>query len=448
MQQMYATAKNPFDRKLGDIPLLRFLIHSESLASEILLPDKEAYRLARLNNFKEIEVVPLPIADSKISDFYLANGLILTEYSSDDESVNLRGSDGSIHGVVGKAPDNIWDNIAPDSIVTLADIFASNSYDYMVVRADDPLLQEMNRISANIVTPEQALDITRVLMVAHGHYYISPNTYSVGEGFYYLYRYKKLYRSYQHAWSIAVHTHGKESPEIIFDQLGSLSRRLEFLCRAHDKIAYYSQKTANHDVQHNQLYHLVYFVMLSTGVFDNLAHIIKEHHKLEIQARTNIGLRYTRAPKFYEELKNENTSLYDSLLSESVQRQIGAFYPIRDSLQHRVLFQVVQFSDFRNSIHNKSVIELSEEASKLLIEEPTASNCIYSLGHFMDPLLFITWAQGVLINIVDTVLSLIDWDSLYESLSQEIKDKIRQSDVQYEKGVGHLFGWPQEPWYF
>lgn len=188
--------------------------------------------------------------------------------------------------------------------------------------------------------------------------------------------------------------------------------------------------------------------MLSTGVFDDLAHIIKEHHKLEIQARRNIGLRYTRAPKCYEELKDKNTSLYDSLLSESVQRQIGAFYPIRDSLQHRVFFQVVQFSDSRNSIHNKSVIELSEEASKLLIEEPTASNCIYSLGHFMDPLLFITWAQGVLINIVDTVLSLIDWDSLYESLSQELKDRIRQSDVQYEKGVGHLFGWPQEPWYF
>ncbi|GAH40355.1 unnamed protein product, partial [marine sediment metagenome] len=160
---MYAAAKNPFERNFRDIPLLRFLIHSESLASEVLLPDKEAYRLVRLNSFKEIKVVPLPIANSKISDFYLSNGLILTEYSRHGESVNIKGSDGSIHGVTVKAPDNIWDNIAPDSPVTLADIFASNSYDYLVVRADDPILQKTNRISANIVTPEQALDITRVL---------------------------------------------------------------------------------------------------------------------------------------------------------------------------------------------------------------------------------------------------------------------------------------------
>jgi len=217
---MYAKPKNPFERNFGDIPLLRFLIHSESLASEVLVPDKEAYRLVRLNNFREIEVVPLPIANSKISDFYLSNGLILTEYSRHGESVNIKGSDGSIHGVTIKAPDHIWDNIAPDSPVTLADIFASNSYDYMVVRADDPILQKTNRISANIVTPEQALDITRVLMVSHGHYYISPKTFPVNEGFYYLYRYKKLYRSYQHAWTIAVYTHGKGLSEVDHDQLG------------------------------------------------------------------------------------------------------------------------------------------------------------------------------------------------------------------------------------
>ena len=82
---MYAEANNPFERNFRDIPLLRFLIHSESLASEVLLPDKEAYRLVRLNNFKEIEVIPLPIADSKVNDCYLSNGLILTKYSRHGE---------------------------------------------------------------------------------------------------------------------------------------------------------------------------------------------------------------------------------------------------------------------------------------------------------------------------------------------------------------------------
>lgn len=445
---MYAATKNPFERNFRDIPLLRFLIHSESLASEVLLPDKEAYRLVRLNNFKEIKVVPLPIANSKISDFYLSNGLILTEYSRHGESVNIKGSDGSIHGVTVKAPDNIWDNIAPDSPVTLADIFASNSYDYLVVRADDPILQKTNRISANIVTPEQALDITRVLMVSHGHYYVSPRTPPVDEGFYYLYRFKKLYKSYQRAWTIAVYTHGKGLSEVSHDQLDSLSRRLEFLCRAYDKIAYYSQKTVNHDIQHNQLYHLTYFVMLCTGVFDNLAHIIKEFYKLKIAARRNITLRSSLGIKFYEELKITNTSLYDFLSLASVQRQIEAFYPIRDSLQHRELFQVVQFSDASHSIHNKSMIKLNEEASKKLIEEPTSSDCIYPTRPFMDPLLFTIWAQGVLVNIVNSVLSLIDWDSRCEGLPEDIQNKIRESRRNLEQGVGNLLGWEEEPWYF
>ncbi len=237
-----------------------------------------------------------------------------------------------------------------------------------------------------------------------------------------------------------MYTHGKELPEIIFDQLGSLSRRLEFLCRAYDKIAYYSQRTVNHDIQHNQLYHLTYFAMLSTGVFDNLAHIIKEFYKLEITARTKITLRFPIGIKFYKELKITNTGLYDFLSLDRVQRQIEAFYPIRDSLQHRELFQVVQFSDTSHSIHNKSMIKL--------IEEPTASDCIYSHRSFMDPLLFIIWAQGVLINIVDTVLSLIDWNSISESLSLDIQNKIRESNAKYEQGGGHLLQLPEEPWYF
>ncbi|MFC2062629.1 hypothetical protein ACFLS8_01590 [Chloroflexota bacterium] len=445
---MYAKAKNPFERNRRDIPLLRFLIHSESLASKVLLPDREAYRLVRLNNFKEIEVVPLPIANSKVSDFYLTNGLILTKYSRCGESVNLEGSDGSIHGVTVRAPDNIWDNIAPDSPVTLADIFTSNNYDYLVVRENDPILGETNRISAKIVTPDQALDITRVLMVSHGYYYISPRTFAVNEGFYYLYRYKKLYKSYQYAWAIAVHAHGKGLSEVTYDQLGSLSRRLEFLCRAYDKIAYYSQKTVNHDIQHNQLYHLAYFVMLCTGVFDNLAHLIEEYYGLQVTSRMNIALRFSKGIKFYKELRANNNVLYNFLSSENVQRQIEAFYPIRDSLQHRELFQVVRFTDASNSIYDKSLIQLSDEAAEKLVEEPSASNCIYSPGLFMGPLPFITWAQGVLVNIVNSVLSLIDWDTKCEGLPEDIKNTIHESKRDFELGVGHLLGWGEEPWYF
>lgn len=442
------TKGNPFDRNPGDIPILRFLIHSDSLSKEILSKDSEAYRLVRLNNFREIEVMSLPVTDDRVRNCLIDNGLILTEYYTYNGGVGLKGSDGSVHNVAYKAPDNLWENIAPDSTVTLADIFASNICDYIVVREGDPALEKKN-IAANIVTAEQALDITRVLMASHGRYYISPRTFPVGEGFYYLYRFKKLYKSYQFAWTVAVHTHGKELSEAIYDQLDSLSRRLEFLCRAYDKIAVFSLKTVNWDIQHNQLYHLAYFVMLSTGVFDNLAHIIKEFYQLEIKGRMNISLRFPRGnrlPKFYQELQVKNASLYDFLSSESTQKQMDAFYPIRDSLQHRELFRVIQYSDA--TIHSKSLIELSEEAAKKLIEEPAASSCIISHRPFLDPLLFTIWAQGVLVNIVNTVLSAIDWNKICKTLQNDIQDKIRESNQRFEQGVGHLLGWPDEPWYF
>lgn len=155
-----------------------------------------------------------------------------------------------------------------------------------------------------------------------------------------------------------------------------------------------------------------------------------------------------RMPKFYEELKVKNAGLYDFLSSERIQRQIDAFYPLRDSLQHRELFRVIQFSDSSSSIHNRSLIELSEEASNKLIEEPSASNCIYSHRPFMDPLLFIIWAQGVLVNIVNSVLSSIDWNSICGRLPEDIQYKIRESNRSFEQGVGNLLGWPDEPWYF
>ena len=66
----------------------------------------------------------------------------------------------------------------------------------------------------------------------------------------------------------------------------------------------------------------------------------------------------------------------------------------------------------------------------------------------MDPLLFIIWAQGVLVNIVNSVLSSIDWNSICEGLPEDIQNKIHESNRSFEQGVGHLLGWPDEPWYF
>jgi len=225
---------------------------------------------------------------------------------------------------------------------------------------------------------------------------------------------------------------------------------LEFICRAYDKIAFFSLKTANHDTQNNQLYHLAYFVMLSTGVFDDLAHIIEEFYHLEIKGRVNVSLRMTQdkeTTKFYQALQSKNSDLYTFLTAVDTQRDINAFYPIRDSLQHRELLRGIQYGgSFREG---KNLFELSDEAAKSLGTVPDASVCIVRLHKpCLDPLPFIAWAQKVLIGLVNGVLSSIDWDSVCETLPADIQRKIHESHQSFEQGVGQFLGWPMEPSYF
>lgn len=126
--------ENPFDRDPRTVPLIRFVLHSTSLADEILSKSGPAQRLVRLNCFKEIEVIPLPITNNDLRRRFADNGLVSTEYYSHEAGVALRVSDGSIHDVLSpfakRLPDNFWEPIICNSKVTLADLFASNIGDF------------------------------------------------------------------------------------------------------------------------------------------------------------------------------------------------------------------------------------------------------------------------------------------------------------------------------
>jgi len=165
------------------------VLHTSSLSSEILTKDSPVHRLIKLNSFKEVEIMPLPIADNEIRKILNANGLVLTEYSSDESGVALKVSGGSIHDVVSpftkRLPENLWEPIISDSRVVLADLFASSICDYLVVGVTEPSLK-CKVARDNIITAEQALELVRILLTAHNRYYISAEL-RVNEGFYYLY---------------------------------------------------------------------------------------------------------------------------------------------------------------------------------------------------------------------------------------------------------------------
>lgn len=241
--------ENPFDREPQSVPLMRFVLHSTSLTDEILAEDSPAHRLVKLNRLKEIEIIPLPTANNNLRKRFADNGLVFTEYSSHKSRVVLKVSDGSIHNVTSpfanRLPENLWDPIICNSKVTLADLFASN--DYLVVGATEPSL--IKRVARNnIITAERALELVRIILTAHGRFYISPEEL-VNESLYYLYRFRKLFKKFHHASTVTAYAHGEGLSEKVYDYVASLRGRLDFICRAYDKVAFFSLKTPNSDTQ-------------------------------------------------------------------------------------------------------------------------------------------------------------------------------------------------------
>ena len=188
--------------------------------------------------------------------------------------------------------------------------------------------------------------------------------------------------------------------------------------------------------------------MLSTGVFDNLAHIVKEFYKLAVR-NIQVSLKLPKSKNksiFFDEIQRVNNKLYAFLSSENLQTEINTFYPIRDSLQHREIFRGVLYSG--PSIYRKNLIQLSDEVFDSMKETINTFSSKFFHDHFLNSYLFIIWAQKVLINLVDGVLSSIDWDSIIQTLPVEIQDKIRESNTKFEQGVGTFLRWTEVPWYF
>jgi len=435
---------------------MRFVLHSSSLADEILSEDSPAHRLVKVNCLKEIEVIPLPTDKNSMRKRFSDNGLVFSEYFPQESRVVLKLSDGSIHDVTSpfanRLPENLWEPIISNSNVTLANLWASTKIgDYLVVSKTEPSLK--CKVARNsIITAEQALEMVRIILTAHNRFYLSAEE-PVTEWSYYLYRTRKIFKGLHYASMVVFSAHGKEPPEKIHNHFRSLMTRLNFICRAYDKIAFFCLKTPNYNDQDSQLYHLVYFVMLITGVFDGLAYIIHEFYHMNIDKSEYLDLRVLednenkKAKKFYQDIQFNNPALYQFLTAADTQSDIKTFYPLRNSLVHRELLVGVQLQN--GSEPAKNVFEINSETYERLKELSNSFTFISgSNPSFLDPFLFIKWAQEVTIRIVDRVVSSIDWDSVCITLPLDTQDKVHASNESYEQEFGQLLGWSEEPLYF
>ncbi len=90
---------------------------------------------------------------------------------------------------------------------------------------------------------------------------------------------------------------------------------------------------------------------------------------------------------------------------------------------------------------DKNLFQLSDEAVTNLKAVSSEVTCIIDLHKpYLEPFAFISWAHNVLIYIVNSTLSYIDWDSARKSLSDGINDQIRRSNELSSQKLGKFLG--------
>ncbi|MBI5000852.1 MAG: hypothetical protein HZB92_04910 [Euryarchaeota archaeon] len=390
--------------------MIKMLVHTSALEQEIVSDEPYVKKLMELAAFPFVKIVFTPTQNPQIIQLFNEKHIEATSHQQLD-----------------------------------------TDFDYHILKKDDNFLN-CSRNNDTHINPRTAIEITRILLVNLGLFYIKPNS-PVNEGFYYQYRFKKIFPKYQFPWSVVVYTKGKSISESVYRQFDSLKHRLMFICRSADKASFYALKEPNNDTQDNTLYHFGYFIMLITGAFDDLAWIIKHLYSLDLKDPRYIGIKIPNdktSTNFYKKLITNNKELHDYLTDSATQNIIKMMYPIRDTLQHREFIGASHLQHVQNNF-SKNVFSIPMEAVKQIkaISEGDGRDYGFVFNDnkscLVEPHLFITKIVENCAQIINNTLSLINWDRYLEVLSEDEIKKIRTSQKRFESGVGKSLGWGSEP---
>lgn len=182
---------------------------------------------------------------------------------------------------------------------------------------------------------ERLLNKTLVLRLAEAQRYVDlylkefrdyrvrPNL-SMGQSGYYVKRLRDAIPAFSQAWSYMVF--GKEAlprGRYLEEFMNTLSHRLTWQMRAHDRIGWLRYSPSNNAVVDEMVYHLNYFIMLTTGVFDCLAWLA--YHRFQLKAdKRSVSLRdlptSRKQQRFLDIIANSAPSLADYLRTPYVQK--------------------------------------------------------------------------------------------------------------------------------
>jgi hypothetical protein len=318
-----------------DSTLLTIIVHTAAFAAEILQDDPQIWRLLELGTLGGINLLCTPHEDRAVVRRLQGKQVQCATVSEGVEWVEVGGS------FLRPFRERLrrvgeWRRPCEDgSQVSIMDELFTRPYevDLFVTAKGDPFL-DRDPLRRHYVTPADAFELVRLLMVHHERY--EPRRgYGLQESHYLQYRRQKLFPAYEEANAIVRTAAEHEIPEEIRRQVLSLGERIDMLLRAADQVGINALKEPNGSAPGRCAYHLSYLVMLATALYDEVAWLIAHVEKLELHRRA-VGLRLERKQKdFMKKLGASNPDIVSFLSTSRIESLVSLFYPARDQFQHR-----------------------------------------------------------------------------------------------------------------
>lgn len=295
---------------------------------------------------------------------------------------------------------------------------------------DDPERREaMLRLfphhKTRLVSSDESVDYARRQARRLGNFYTAPGK-KVSKGHYYRSELYSRVPAYERLWSIAVYgTYEKVIDQALYDLSESLGDRLLAVSRLTDQITDASYESPGREALWDVVNNLNYYVVLQTGIFDNLAWLSAVRYGLPTE-RKSVVLRYptrkgTRTPgPLHKCLKGCNEDLFD--LIDSFQSTMEVFYPIRDAVQHRLILKGALIKYVDEGWTKVMVFPERDTVAALLNLEEAQFHRINSWGLFpmdqgfcvLDPRTFVGKALSETEVFVERFLKLLNPEELLE----------------------------------
>ena len=365
---------------------LRALVITDSLCLE---NEQVISELIDLGKEFPIQVIFTPTSNGEIEKHLKNSGASILSYHGDEQGIwvsfELSSMERTCSFFLANHYEGALSPCVQDSYVRSRDHVLFNScsspirrihqyrFDFFVVSATDTFMtMRMPELKKPYyVSPSKFIEYANIIMNNWQLFFVSPNSRQDAFSFYI----EQANIKFPSFLALAQHMYGKSDLEPHFE---SLRRRVNYIIRSLQKIQYQFLLRRGNEGATQTEYYFGYMIMLMTGSFDSIAWIVNHHYQLKLN-KAQVDLRKMSDPKNKKArtiLEEQNSTLWEIIQQEN--DNINLFYPLRDSLQHRVLVESGQLTiatKFANhDFYDNHYICLEKETSNELLDKTIRDN--------------------------------------------------------------------------